>query len=318
MIGPRWLRGARHALQSRVARPGEQAVRSSQVWNDEARALWRDVAQTLGRSAEEAGAAFGDDETRDLRTSVARLGDLMRSQAFLWTELGLKAQERSSRVGRIFLEPVRVPLEWMPRALVMASAAGDIYAGYTLLRDRAKRWPSLERPRDWELQHRRGATHVLDTITSLGGVLIKAGQFASVRPDLLPRPYIEQPGPRLVILDHGLTIELSRPVVRGLAGMVRALVAGDFVALSAAMAEAGLPVDEGAGAMSLLRLAGVVLGVHGTEGIESLGQQLGTSIERVPEELITVGRALGLLNGVTRQLDPDLDPLAIVAIYAER
>src|SRR5205814_1465223 len=53
----------------------------------------------------------------------------------------------------------------------------------------------LVKPRDWELQHQRSANRVLETAASLGGALIKACQFASSRPDLLPAVYIRTLAP---------------------------------------------------------------------------------------------------------------------------
>jgi predicted unusual protein kinase regulating ubiquinone biosynthesis (AarF/ABC1/UbiB family) len=495
-------------------------IRSTLTSADEMAGLWQDLAQTAGRSAEETQALLGNGEDRaDLTVALARLADVTRSKAFLWTELGLKARERSSRVVRSAIEPLHVPLQWTPRALVMIGAAADVYSGYAVLRRRQQRHHDWVEARDWELQHQRGATHVLDTATSLGGVLIKAGQFASVRPDLVPPAYIQAlstlqdkvpprpwaviaasinrelgrhpdqvfatielqpvaaaslaqvhraelpdgrtvavkvqypdmsslveadlstlqgifatvariepraqlqpivdhlratlpleldferearmmtalaralshradvlipppidglitkrllvsefvegikvtdraglekfgidsravarllvdvyseqilrlgivhadphpgnlfvlPGPRLVILDHGLTIEVSPGTTSALRAMVAALVSGDLDGLTRAMAEAGLPLDKDADALSVLQLAGVLLGMEGAGGIETLGQHMSVSIKEVPQDLMTVGRALGLLNGVVHELDPDLDPLEIVAQYA--
>ena len=73
--------------------------------------------------------------------------------------------------------------------------AADIFVGYTTLSERAKWLPSLVKPRDWELQHQRSANRVLETAASLGGALIKACQFASSRPDLLPAVYIRTLAP---------------------------------------------------------------------------------------------------------------------------
>ena len=46
------------------------------------------------------------------------------------------------------------------------------------------------------------------------------------------------------------------------------------------------------------------------------GVRLGKSIGSIPVDLLLVGRALGLLDGITRQLDPGINTLAIVATYA--
>ena len=48
-----------------------------------------------------------------------------------------------------------------------------------------------------------------------------------------------------------------------------------------------------------------------------LGRGLGASVGDLPPRLLLVGRAIGLLDGITRTLDPDLDVLEIVARYAE-
>ncbi len=46
-----------------------------------------------------------------------------------------------------------------------------------------------------------------------------------------------------------------------------------------------------------------------------MGQQLSRSIGHIPVDLILVGRALGLLDGIGRQLDPEINALEIVASY---
>jgi predicted unusual protein kinase regulating ubiquinone biosynthesis (AarF/ABC1/UbiB family) len=44
--------------------------------------------------------------------------------------------------------------------------------------------------------------------------------------------------------------------------------------------------------------------------------KLGANVRDISPELLLVGRAIGLLDGITRQLDPDLDALAIVGRHA--
>jgi len=448
---------------------------------------------------------------------LARLADLARSNAFLWTEAGLSVQEHATRV---------VPVgQSLSRSLVLAAVAADIFVGYTSLRERAKWLPSLVKPRDWELQHQRGANRVLETAASLGGALIKACQFASTRPDLLPAVYIRtlaplqdsmparpwseiekaithelgqrptdvfaeierepvaaasiaqvhrarlhdgrevavkvqypdienlvatdlavleqivkaiarlapaiqlqpivdylqetlpleldfrheaesmtalrtalahrsdvliptavpelsterllvmdyiegikitdrealeqagisphevarllndlyadqmlhlgilhadphpgnlfvQPGPRLVLLDHGLTVPLAPSLVDSLRKLVQALTSGDFDGVSGALAEAGLRLDGEVDITTLLNLVGVLLGNNqpGESGEDvdevDVGVQIGKSIGTIPTDLVLVGRALGLLDGITKQLDPSMDTMEIVAHYA--
>lgn len=413
------------------------------------------------------------------------------------------------------------PLTTSSRALVLAAVAADVYTGYAALRRRAERRPRLVNELDWQAQHRRGAARALDTAISLGGVLIKAGQFASTRSDLLPTPYISalttlqdrvpphpwlaiepiiaaqigrplpavfasiehrpvaaaslaqvhrarlldgrevaikvqypeiaslvaadlgalagivetlarlepevrlqpivdhlratlpleldfrreaqamdrlraamahrddtvipqvfhelsgkqvlvmefvqgikvtdratlvaagidpervawilndlyaeqilelgllhadphpgnllaQPGPRVVLLDHGLTVELEPRLVLALARMVRALTTFDFSTLLTLMNEVGVRIDPNADITALLQLAGVLMGGEPANGAIDAGRRLGASIGAVPLDLVVVGRALGLLGGVTQELDPELDVLALVAAHAEK
>ena len=77
--------------------------------------------------------------------------------------------------------------------------------------------------------------------------------------------------------------------------------------------------------MTLLNLVGVWLGKqqsdgNGENGEEvdafDVGMQIGKSVGSIPTDLLLVGRTLGLLDGITRQLDPDMDTMEIVAHYA--
>ncbi len=441
---------------------------------------------------------------------LARLGDVTRSNSFLWVEAGLQIQERYSRstqLGQTF-----------SRTLVLGTVAADIFAGYTTLRERARWWPGLVRARDWNLQHQRGTNHILDTASSLGGALIKACQFASTRPDLLPPVYtrtlsrlqdrmpphpwpeikaaitrelgrspskvfahideepvaaasiaqvhraqlhdgrevaikvqypeiaglidadlmvmqrvssaiaritsrvqlqpivdylkgtlpleldfnheascmidlraalqhrsdvlipevfkewstrrlivmeyvegikitnrealvkagispsevakllndlyaeqmlrlnilhgdphpgnlLVQPGPRLVLLDHGLTVPLKQSLVQALSRLVQGIVAGDIDAISAALSEAGLQLSKQVDVATLLQLVGVLLGEERATNFLEVGTNLSVSMGSIPLDLLLVGRALGLLDGITRQLDPDLEAMELVARY---
>jgi ubiquinone biosynthesis protein len=135
-----------------------------------------------------------------------------------------------------------------------------------------------------------------------------------------------QPGPRLVLLDHGLTVSLTPSLVAALRKMVQALAAGDFDALIKALEEAGLRLDEHVDLAMLLQLVGVLLGneqatasdeMAGDEDAVTAGLQLGKSIGTIPTDLMLVGRALGLLDGITKQLDPSMDTIEIIAHYVK-
>src|SRR5205807_4205011 len=69
-----------------------------------------------------------------------------------------------------------------------------------------------------------------------------------------------QPGPRLVLLDHGLTVPLAPSLVDSLRKMVQSLNVGDFDGLTGALAEAGLQLDGEVDFTSLLQLVGMLLG----------------------------------------------------------
>lgn len=445
-----------------------------------------------------------------------RLGDLSRAQWFLWTGANLSAGERAGRDAPLGGTP-------SPRALVLGTLAADLYLGYTTLKERGRWLPGTVRREDWELAHRRGAGRLLDAAESLGGTLIKAGQFASSRPDLLPAAYTEelsslqdrvppqppgvieaavarelgrpieevfsrfdrepvaaasiaqvhratlrdgrdvavkvqypgipglieadlealesifdaitrlepgvrlrpiadylrwtlpleldferearamtglrralghradvvvpeavegltterllvmdfvegirisdreallaagidpaavagtlndafaeglfrhgvlhadphpgnllvQPGPdgaRLVLLDHGLTMDLEPSFVATLGEMVGAMREGDIEAVTRALGETGLPVGPETDVETLLGVVGVLLGGGRQEARPELGRGLGSSVGDLPPRLLLVGRAIGLLDGITRTLDPDLDVLKIVARHAD-
>src|SRR5919112_606597 len=131
-------------------------------------------------------------------------------------------------------------------------------------------------------------------------------------------------GPVLVLLDHGLTVSVPPELVAAMKEAIEALSEGDFDALTDALGKAGLELDPNLGLDTLLGLVGVLLG--GDRGGESegggtdlgeFGLSLGASIGHIPNDLLLVGRAIGLIDGITRQLDPDLDTISIVARYAQ-
>jgi predicted unusual protein kinase regulating ubiquinone biosynthesis (AarF/ABC1/UbiB family) len=133
-----------------------------------------------------------------------------------------------------------------------------------------------------------------------------------------PGNLLVQPGPRLVLLDHGLTVSLKPTLVNALGDMVRALLVADFDRLTKALAQAGMRLDKQVDISTLLQLVGVLLGEEQDKtALDTLdvGQQLGKSIGQIPVELILMGRALGLMDGITKQLDPDINALEIVANY---
>jgi len=477
-----------------------------------------EFAWVTRRSGEEARAVRQSANGTPSGTFLARAGDLARAQWFLWVWATLLAWERLERLSA---EVTTWPFLSPPsrRALVMSTVAAELYLGYAALRERGRWWPGLVRPEDWELAHRRGARRLLDTAEALGGTLIKAGQFASTRPDLLPAPFVEtltslqdrvpprsatviegalaselgrpvsevfsefdstpvaaasiaqvhrgrladgrevavkvqypgvgtlmgsdldaleavfetvvhlepeinlqsiadylrwtlpleldfrreakatvelrralgdrddilipkvienltterllvmelaegvritdtetlvgagisprevalllndvyadqlfrrgvlhadphpgnllvQHGPRLVLLDHGLTLALESSFIATLERMVSAMMGRDLKALTQTLREAGVPMGEDTDLTALLQVVGVLLGGYpGETDLGGFGRRLGASVRSIPPRVLLVGRAIGLLDGITRQLDPEVDALEIVARY---
>jgi len=131
-----------------------------------------------------------------------------------------------------------------------------------------------------------------------------------------PGNLLVQPGPKLVLLDHGLTVPLKSTIVEALGEMVRAILVADFDRLFKALTQAGMNFEKQVDITSLLQLVGVLLGEEQEQtSMDTLevGQQLGKSIGQIPVELILMGRALGLMDGITKQLDPDINALEVVA-----
>jgi hypothetical protein len=92
--------------------------------------------------------------------------------------------------------------------------------------------------------------------------------------------------------------------------------------------KAGLDLNPDLDLETLLGLVGVLLGVERGEtangegngertDLDRFGLKLGSSIGHIPNDLLLVGRAIGLIDGITRQLDPDRDTICTVARYAQ-
>jgi ubiquinone biosynthesis protein len=136
-----------------------------------------------------------------------------------------------------------------------------------------------------------------------------------------------QPGPEgpvLVLLDHGLTVSVPDELVAAMREAIEALQEGDFEALAGALQRAGLDLSPDLDLQILLGLVGVLLGGDSGEAANgeetNLGQfgiRLGASVRHIPNDLLLVGRAIGLVDGITRQLHSDLDTIKIVAQHAQ-
>lgn len=108
--------------------------------------------------------------------------------------------------------------------------------------------------------------------------------------------------------------------------MVQSLTIGDFNGVTQALADAGLKLEGDVDFTALLNLVGVLLGNSQSDGdvddaeedendTVGVGMQIRRSIGAIPIDLLLVGRGLGLLVGITRQLDAGMDTMEIVAHY---
>ena len=210
---------------------------AARLWEEGLRSSGEVLARAARRSGGEAGAVLGSAGGALDAAFPARLGDLYRAQAFLWAGAGLAAGERLGRAPA-GLAPGFDGLSASQRALVLGTVASELWSGYAVLRERARWFPWLVGDEDWALQHRRGAGRVLDAAAALGGTLIKAGQFASTRPDLLPAAYTgglaelqdrvpPQPWPAI---EGAVSRELGRPATEVFAEFDREPIAAASIA----------------------------------------------------------------------------------------
>src|SRR5215207_4690483 len=122
---------------------------AARLWGEEARAAEGVLARAARRSGEETRAVFDAGERPPDAASLARLGDLVRAQTFLWTAANLAAAERLGRAastGGEVLPGLSGFTDFAasapsPRVFVLGTVAADLWVGYAGLRERA-RWTS--------------------------------------------------------------------------------------------------------------------------------------------------------------------------------
>ena len=87
----------------------ERFARVARVWLDETLGAQQDVATAIRRAFTEARdvAAPAEGEQTEPFALFNRAGDLARSNYFIWTETGLKAQERFTRIAQTAFEELR-------------------------------------------------------------------------------------------------------------------------------------------------------------------------------------------------------------------
>jgi hypothetical protein len=119
---------------------------AARLWGDEARVAQEVLARATRRSGEETRDVFGAGEGLPDPASLARFGDLVRAQTFLWTAANLAAAERLGRAASAGGEALQgVPgfadlaaSAPSPRVFVLGVVASDLWVGYAGLRERPR------------------------------------------------------------------------------------------------------------------------------------------------------------------------------------
>lgn len=133
---------------------------------------------------------------------------------------------------------------------------------------------------------------------------------------------VQPEGPRLVLLDFGLAKDLPPRFREGLTAFALSLVRGDPEAMAGAFVDLGFETREG-GTDSLAELARFALELGRrarrrpwaeTSAFERWNRELADAVRadplvRIPSHVVLLGRALGLLSGVSRSLGARIDLL---------
>jgi predicted unusual protein kinase regulating ubiquinone biosynthesis (AarF/ABC1/UbiB family) len=141
--------------------------------------------------------------------------------------------------------------------------------------------------------------------------------------------FVQPEGPRLVLLDFGLAKELPETFRAGVVGLLAALLRADVEALAAALGDLGFETKR-ASAESLRDVAELILrvgievrekGSLDPETVARLRDEIPARVRanplvRIPHHLVLVGRTLGLLSGVSKELGARVDLLKVAAPWA--
>lgn len=157
--------------------------------------------------------------------------------------------------------------------------------------------------------------------------VLKHGFFHA---DPHPGNLLVQPeGPRLVLLDFGLTKDLPAQFRQGVVAFAMGMVSDDAVALGRALVDLGFATKDGRDE-GLEEIARFFLGFAkrfreqpyaSPRALENLEDEIPEMIRqnpivRVPGHVVLIGRVLGLLSGLSRSLGSRVDLLRTILPYA--
>ena len=139
-----------------------------------------------------------------------------------------------------------------------------------------------------------------------------------------------RPGPEIVLVDFGMVDRIRGPLREGLKRAFTAVVERDSLGLVRALVDMGfMPLTRNIQPLVqfvdkiLLKYRDISPSDFKSMDIEEMGNdimeglQLSSSIQ-IPNDFILFGRAVGMLNGLGSQLDPDTNIIEIAAPFAKR
>jgi predicted unusual protein kinase regulating ubiquinone biosynthesis (AarF/ABC1/UbiB family) len=142
-----------------------------------------------------------------------------------------------------------------------------------------------------------------------------------------PGNILVQPGPRLVLLDFGLSKEFPPGFREGLARLTAAIVGGDSRQIAAAFRALGFRTrDESDESLAVLGEAFLGWALRNgqayatPEMVEHFNQEIPRIVRRnpivhIPSDILLVGRVMGLLSGIGKQLGSEVDVGAVLLRY---